>query len=109
MPDERTGMDVKLIMTWDIRAGRDQEYFEFLVRDWIPGTQNLGLRHTGAWMTTYSLGSTAQIMTEGIVSDLPAMHDILESDTWSRLHEQLLDFVINYEQKIVRVSGHFQI
>ena len=35
MPDERTGMDVKLIMTWDIRAGRDQEYFEFLVRDWI--------------------------------------------------------------------------
>jgi len=69
----------------------------------------LGLRHTGAWMTTYSLGNTAQIMTEGIARDLPAMKHILNSDTWSRLHEQLLDYVINYEQKIVRVSGHFQI
>jgi len=107
--DDLAGMDVKLIMTWDIRPGRDQEYFEFLVRDWIPGTQNLGLRHTGAWMTTYSLGNTAQIMTEGIASDLDAMRDILHSDSWTQLHEQLLDFVINYEQKIVRVSGHFQI
>ena len=37
------------------------------------------------------------------------MQGILGSDTWSRLHEQLLDYVLNYEQKIVRVSGHFQI
>ncbi len=109
MPDENGDMDVKLIMTWDIRPGRDQEYFEFLVRDWIPGTQNLGLRHTGAWMTTYSLGNTAQIMTEGIARDLATMRGILNSSTWSQLHEQLLDYVINYEQKIVRVSGHFQI
>jgi len=34
-------MAVKLLMTWDILPGREQEYFEFVVRDWIPGSNAL--------------------------------------------------------------------
>lgn len=103
-------MNVKLIMNWDIKPGRDQEYFEFLVREWIPGTTNLGLKHSGAWVTTYSrTGDTSQIMTEGIAKDMPTMQDILDSRDWTELHDQLLEYVLNYEQKIVRVTGGFQI
>lgn len=103
-------MNVKLIMNWDIKPGRDQEYFEFLVREWIPGTTNLGLKHSGAWVTTYSQSEeTSQIMTEGIAKDLPTMKDILDSGTWQQLHDQLMDYVNNYEQKIVRVTGNFQL
>ena len=36
-------MAVKMLMTWDIIPGREQEYFEFVVRDFIPGVQRLGL------------------------------------------------------------------
>ena len=102
-------MNVKLIMNWDIKPGRDQEYFEFLVREWIPGTTNLGLKHSGAWVTTYSRSNTSQIMTEGIAKDLDTMKDILNSNDWEHLHDQLLEYVINYEQKIVRVTGNFQL
>lgn len=103
-------MNVKLIMNWDIKPGRDQEYFEFLVREWIPGTTNLGLKHSGAWITTYSrTGETSQIMTEGIARDIDAMNGILSSHDWHELHEQLLEYVLNYEQKIVRVTGGFQL
>jgi hypothetical protein len=102
-------MNVKLIMNWDIKPGRDQEYFEFLVREWIPGPTGLGLKHSGAWVTTYSRGDTPQIMTEGIAKDFRAMRTILESDDWEQLHDQLLEYVSNYEQKIVRVTGTFQI
>ena len=34
-------MSVKLLMTWDIAPEREQDYFEFLVREFIPGIQRL--------------------------------------------------------------------
>lgn len=103
-------MSVKLLMNWDIRAGRDQEYFEFVVREWVPTIQRLGLRPTGAWYTVYSRDKEApQIMTESVAADLPAMRDILSSPDWKSLHEKLQEYVENYSQKIVHVTGGFQL
>ena len=42
-------MSVKVIMTWDIAAERDQEYFEFVIGEFVPGVQRLGLQPTEAW------------------------------------------------------------
>lgn len=102
-------MKVKLLMNWDIKPGRDQEYFEFMVREWIPGITNLGLKPSGSWFTVYSRDQTPQIMTEGVAKDLGTMRGILDSDNWQELHDKLLEYVGNYEQKIVRVTGGFQI
>jgi hypothetical protein len=51
---------VKLLMTWDILPGREQEYFEFVVRDFIPGVQHMGMEPSDAWYTMY--GNQPQIM-----------------------------------------------
>ena len=45
-------MALKLLMTWDMIPGREQEYFEFLVREFVPGLQRLGVEPTEAWYTT---------------------------------------------------------
>ena len=96
-------------MHWDIKPGRDQEYFEFVVREWVPGIQRLGLQPTGAWYTTYSRSKEApQIMTEGIAKDMDTMRGILESGEWSNLYEKLQEYVHNYQQKLVRTTGGFQ-
>lgn len=102
---------VKLIMNWDIRPGMDQEYFEFKVREWVPSITNMGLQPSGAWFTIYSHESSeaAQIMTEVIAKDLDTMRGILESADWHSLHAKLMDYVTGYQQKIVRVSGEFQL
>ena len=42
---------VKLLMTWDILPGREQEYFEFVVRDFIPELQRMGMEPSDAWFT----------------------------------------------------------
>jgi hypothetical protein len=103
-------MSVKLLMNWDIRSGRDQEYFEFVVREWVPTIQRLGLRPTGAWYTVYSRDKEApQIMTESVASDLPAMRAILNTEDWKALSEKLQEYVENYSQKIVHVTGGFQL
>ncbi len=100
-------MAVKLLMSWDIKPGQDQEYFEFMVREWVPGLQRLGLEPTDAWLTMY--GSSPQILTGGITRSLKAMRQILETEEWQALKSQLLSFVDNYEQKVIRATGGFQL
>jgi hypothetical protein len=102
-------MSVKLLMNWDIKPGRDQEYFEFVVREWVPGITKLGLQATGAWYTVYSRAKAPQIMTEGIAKDIETMRGILDSTEWQELYEKLQDYVANYEQKIVHTTGGFQL
>jgi hypothetical protein len=100
---------VKLLMQWDIKQEREQDYFEFVVREWVPGITRLGLEPTGAWYTAYSASKQSQILTEGIAEDLETMQSILKSKEWLQLHERLLEYVHNYEQKVVRVTGDFQL
>jgi hypothetical protein len=101
---------VKLLMHWDIKQDREQEYFEFVVREWVPGITRLGLEPTDAWYTTYSRDtSRPQIMAAIIADDLATMRTILKTRDWQGLHEQLQEFVTNYSQKIIRVSGGFQL
>ncbi len=54
---------VKLLMSWNIRPRYEDEYFEFIVREFGPGLVALGIRPTDAWYTYY--GDYPQILTGG--------------------------------------------
>lgn len=99
-------MTVKLIMTWDISPGREQEYFEFVVREFIPQVQQLGLELKDAWLTMY--GNQPQIMASAQMPDLPAMQGILNTKEWQALINRLQDYVENYQYKIVPARAGFQ-
>ena len=98
---------MKLLMSWDIKAGREQPYFEFIVREFAPKMMRLGLQPTEAWYTVY--GDGPQILTGGVTNDLPAMNQILNSEDWNTLRVQLLSYVTNYSQKVIPASGSFQL
>ena len=99
-------MAVKLLMTWDILPGREQEYFEFVVREFVPGMQRLGIQPTEAWYTTY--GDRPQILTGGVTDSMDAMDNALASDEWQELRGKLSEYVTNFEYKVVPASGGFQ-
>ena len=100
---------VKLIMNWDIGYGKDQEYFEFVMRDWVPATTRLGIKVVGAWFSVYiAEESQPRIMAEALTDDLPTMREILGSEDWKDTHKRLMEYVENYTQKVVYVNGDFQ-
>ncbi len=99
-------MDVKLIMTWDIAPGREQEYFEFVVREFLPGVQRLGFELSDAWATAY--GSHPQILVGAILPSLSKARQLLSSTEWKSLHNQLQDLITNYTEKIVPAKNGFQ-
>lgn len=97
---------VKLLMSWDIKPGAESDYFEFVVREFAPGIMKLGIQPTEAWYTVY--GDGPQILTGAIAEDLPTLKSILVSDDWRQLKNKLFDYVINFDSKIVRATGRFQ-
>ena len=100
-------MTVKILMTWDILPGREQDYFEFVVREFIPGMQRLGLDPSDAWFTMY--GEKPQIMTAAKMPTLVSMNEVLNSAEWDSLIRRLMDYVENFQYKIVPARAGFQI
>lgn len=98
---------IKLLLSWDIKPGMDQEYFEFMVREFAPGITRLGLTPREAWFAVY--GECPQILMEGITDDMDTMRSMLDSEDWQGLHEKLLTYVDNYDQRIVRANPGFQL
>lgn len=100
-------MALKLLMTWDMVPGREQEYFEFLVREFVPGLQRLGVQPTEAWYTTY--GEGPQMLAGFVAENHDVMQEALETQEWENLRARLFDYVTNFNSKVVRASGGFQL
>lgn len=100
-------MTVKLLMSWDIQPGREQEYFEFVVRDFLPGLQHLGLETTDAWFTMY--GEHPQIIAGAQIDNKQALDKILESSEWFSLTDKLLGYVTDFSYKVVPARKGFQL
>jgi len=96
----------KLLLSWDILPGREQEYFEFVVREFIPGIQTLGLEPSDAWLTIY--GDQPQILTGVQIGNLNSLNNIISSQEWDGMIANLLDYVENLEIKTVKAKPGFQ-
>src|SRR3972149_4455671 len=99
-------MAVKLLMTGDILPGKEQEYFEFVVRELVPGMQRLGIQPTEAWLTTF--GERPQILTGGVTEDLKSKRGALAPDGGRPVRGRLSEFVSNFQLRVVRATGGFQ-
>lgn len=99
---------MKLLLSWDIKQGRDQEYFEFMVREFAPGINRMGLSATEAWLSVYG-DECPQIMMEAVGDDMTSIRSLLDNPEWDELHDKLMEYVENYAHKVVRASKGFQI
>ena len=97
---------VKLLMTWDIRQGKETNYLEFFTREFAPALVKMGVQPTGAWYTV--VGNGPQIMAEGVAEDLETLVAVLEGKEWLEWQEKLQRYVTNFKKKVVPHSQRFQ-
>jgi len=97
----------KLLMTWDILPGQEENYFEFVVREFIPGLQHLGLEPTDAWFTMYG-DDQPQILAGAEMSNKNDIEHMLDSPDWQQLIDKLMDYVEDFSTKIVPSRKGFQ-
>jgi hypothetical protein len=93
-------------MSWDILPGKEQTYFEFAMKTFAPELMKMGWQPTEAWYTLY--GDGPQILTAGVTESVERMREILDSYEWQELQNRLLEYVTNFEYKVVPATGRFQ-
>ncbi len=85
---------------------REQEYFEFVVREFIPGVQRMGFELSDAWATVF--GGRPQILVGAVLPTVHEARTLMNSQDWASLYHKLLDYVEDYQQKLVEARGGFQ-
>jgi hypothetical protein len=68
--------------------------------------QKLGMALSDAWVTIY--GDHPQILVGAVVPGLERAQEIVTSEEWELLNQQLEDYVTNYELKLAPLEGGFQ-
>ena len=103
-------MMVKLLMTWDIRPGKEAKYLQFLTQEFAPTMMELGVSPTDAWYAVARVQGP-EVRTGGVTEDLETMDKILSSAEWKALQEKLSGYVTNLTHKIVEVEhpGEFKL
>ena len=98
---------VKLLMSWDILPGREEDYFEFHIRQFVPALERLGLNLNEAWLTVY--GEKPRMTAEAVMPDRSKVKTILNSDDWHELGYKLDELVENFEYKVIPARGGIQL
>ena len=97
----------KLLLSYEVNPESLQEYYQFVMNNYVPAVQAMGLQMSEAWHTAYGSAPNRLI---GFVTDREEnIMNLLENETWLRLNEQLEEFVTEFTYKVIPYRGGFQI
>jgi hypothetical protein len=97
---------VKLLLTYDPIPEHREAYFRYVLGEFVPAMEQLGLTMCDAWYTAY--GSYPLRLTGFIAQDLDTLEYILSSVTFKNLEARLQELVVNYARRVVPRSSRFQ-
>jgi hypothetical protein len=97
---------VLLLLTYDPMPDRREDYFRFVLGEFVPTLERLGLRMTGAWHTAY--GDYPLRLTGFVAPDWTTMDSATSSPDFHGLEDRLQDFVVNYQRRVAPLRRRFQ-
>jgi hypothetical protein len=99
-------MLTKLMITYDVNQTTIEEYRQFVLGEFLPAVQKMGLAVAEVWHTAY--GDYPDRMTELVSRDEETMRRILGSEEWKDLETQLQEYVTEFGRKVVPYQPGFQ-
>ena len=99
-------MLLKLLITYNVKDDVSEEYRQFVLGEFLPEVQKLGLAVTEVWLTAY--GDYPERQTELVSRDEDTMWRILNSTEWTQLEGRLKEYVNDFVRKVVPYQPGFQ-
>ena len=97
----------KLLLSYHVSQERQQEYYQFVMGRYLPAMQSMGFQMSEAWHTAY--GNAPNRLVGLVCEDEETMNELLESESWESLIEQLEDIVSDLDYKFIPYRGGFQL
>jgi hypothetical protein len=96
----------RLMMRYDIKPDQFEPYYQFVMNEFVPALQNMGLYMVAVWHTAYGDYPVRQV--EFVTDSLETVREVFQSERWDRLEARLKTFTLRYERKLVRYRDRFQ-
>jgi hypothetical protein len=90
----------KVLISYDMQAGKEQECQEYLINKLAPGLARMGFRIADVWYTIW--GKSPQILSGGVVEDLDQAQRIFLSDSWDQLATGMRKLTDNFQVRVVK-------
>lgn len=101
-----TAASCLLLLTYDPLPERQEAYFRYVLGEFIPALEQIGLSMRGAWHTAY--GPYPLRLASFAAPDIETLRGILASEVFQDLEARLQSYVVNYNRRIVPVRPGFQ-
>jgi hypothetical protein len=89
----------KILISYDMQKGKEQECQEYLVNKLAPGLARMGFQFSDVWYTVW--GSSPEILGGGEVESLEKARTIFNSNAWERLAHGMEDLSENLKVRVV--------
>lgn len=96
----------KLLLSYDPIPERREAYFQYVLGEFVPALEQMGLSLCEAWHTAY--GSYPLRLSGFIAINDATIEEILVSEDFIELEARLQEYVANYERRVVHYSRNFQ-
>ena len=100
-------MPVKFNQYYTVIPARIKEYEKFIIKDFIPGLNRLGIQIVAGWSVI--IGAYSENLLEGVSNDLDLLEQALKQSKYRELYDNLLSYVKGYKTKILVPSGRTDI
>lgn len=97
---------VKLLLTYDPIPEKQQEYLRYVLGEFLPALQSMGLPMQEVWHTAY--GKYPLRLAAFVAQDRDTLVGILDNPVFVSLESRLLQYVVNYQRRIVPLREKFQ-
>jgi hypothetical protein len=97
---------LKLVLSYNIQPQGAQEYYQFVLGQYIPAMQSLGLEMAEAWHTAY--GDYPNRLIVFVSRDQETARQAINDPTWDELNDRLLEFVTDFDYKLIPYRLGFQ-
>jgi hypothetical protein len=99
-------MPVKLLIAYSLKPGREETYYRFMMAEFLPALQDMGLTMAEAWQTAW--GSYPQRLIGLLAEEQTTVEETLASQRWREIEDKLLRYVTGYQRKLVPARSGFQ-
>jgi hypothetical protein len=99
-------MPVKLLVAYNVKQGDEETYYRFVVGEFLPTAQSLGLEMVEGWHTAW--GDYPERLIGLVAEDHATLGTILADERWREIEEKLARYVTHYQRRIVPYRSGFQ-
>jgi hypothetical protein len=106
MPPNTIIPTYKLLMRYDIRPDEVDKYYYYVLREFVPELETMGLYMFRVWHVAYGDYPIRQL--EFITENPQIVQEIFQTERWCVLEDRLKSFTTRYQRKLVRFRTGFQ-